>query len=115
MYFIVKKGLRIAGKNYYPCICYTMNETIKQTVEKLEYEGKASIYSDMVFFQNGRIISTPEAETPKEESLPVTEEPKETESVAEETVIKKGKKAKKVENREIAEIKEEEIDETEGF
>ena len=121
MYFSVKRAVRIAGKNYFPCICYPLTDFLKSTVEKLEKEGKAKVYDRFVFFQNGKIINNgPEtAEIKVEEPEIKVEEPEikveEPEIKAEmplkeqeETVKKSKKPHKKAE-------KSTEKDETEGF
>lgn len=59
MYFSVVKTLRIAGKVYIPCICYKCTESLKKTIEMLCKDGKAVIYKDRVFFQNGVVIKQP--------------------------------------------------------
>lgn len=104
MYFSVKRAVRIAGKNYFPCICYPLTDFLKSTVEKLEKEGKAKVYDRFVFFQNGKIINNePEikAEEPEiKAEMPLKEQ--------EETVKKSKKPHKKAE-------KSTEKDETEGF
>lgn len=56
MFFSVKHSIRIAGKVYMPCICYTLARFLELTVRDLEKQGKATIYDKMVFFQNGKII-----------------------------------------------------------
>lgn len=56
MFFSVKYSIRIAGKVYMPCICYTLTRFLELTVKDLEKQGKATIYDKMVFFQNGKII-----------------------------------------------------------
>ena len=58
MFFSVKYSIRIAGKVYMPCICYTLTRFLELTVKDLEKQGKATIYDKMVFFQNGKIIET---------------------------------------------------------
>ncbi len=56
MFFSVKYSIRIAGKVYMPCICYTLTRFLELTVKDLEKQGKATIHDKMVFFQNGKII-----------------------------------------------------------
>lgn len=58
MFFSVKKGLKIAGKVYTPCICYPVTKILEKTILKLEKEGKVTVYNERVFFQNGKIIKT---------------------------------------------------------
>lgn len=83
MFFSVKTPTKIAGKVYTPCVCYPLPDVLKPTIDKMIEEGKAYIYHNKVFFQNGKVIEK------KEEPKPVVE--------------KKQKKAKK------EEIKEEEM------
>lgn len=72
MFFSVKYSIRIAGKVYMPCICYTLTKFLELTVKDLEKQGKATIYDKMVFFQNGKII---EEKTVVKENL-TAEKPK---------------------------------------
>ena len=72
MFFSVKYSIRIAGKVYMPCICYTLTRFLELTVKDLEKQGKATIYDKMVFFQNGKIIE----EKPVAEENLTTEKPK---------------------------------------
>ena len=58
MFFSVNVTTRILGKNYIPCVCYNLKESLKATVQKLEADGKATIYKDRVYFQSGEIIPT---------------------------------------------------------
>lgn len=93
MFFTVKKGIKIAGKVYMPCICYLVTKFLEKTLVKLSNEGKVTFYSEMVFFQNGKIIKT-------------------------ENMLREEKKeAKKAERKAKKEAKKETtvIDETEGF
>nr|DAO97462.1 MAG TPA: hypothetical protein [Caudoviricetes sp.] len=114
MYFSVKRAVRIAGKNYFPCICYPLTDFLKSTIERLEKEGKAKVYDHFVFFQNGKIINDrPEtAEIRAEEPEIRAEEPEIRAEMPlkeqEETVKKSKKPHKKAE-------KSTEKDETEGF
>lgn len=78
MYFSVKRAVRIAGKNYFPCICYPLTDFLKSTVEKLEKEGKAKVYDHFVFFQNGKII---------ENSRQICENPAKSEPIMAETTF----------------------------
>lgn len=107
MFFSVKVPLRIAGKDYIPCVCYPLPRFLEYTVKELKKEGKVEIYDKMVFFQNGKLIE-------KAEPKPVATEVK----------PKKEKKAKivPVTNVEdlakeagIAPVKEDTDDEAEGF
>ena len=59
MFFSVKQPLKIAGKDYIPCVCYPLPRFLEYTVEHLKAEGKAEIYDKMVFFQNGKLVEKP--------------------------------------------------------
>lgn len=56
MFFSVKTPLKIAGKTYIPCVCYSLPRFLELTVNKLVSEGKAVIYNEFVYFQNGKVI-----------------------------------------------------------
>ena len=100
MFFSVKREIKIAGKIYIPCVCYPVTKFLERTVQKLSEEGKAVIYSERVFFQNGKVIK----KTVVKENL-TTSKPK------------KDKKEKKVENKtkETETVPLEAVDESEGF
>lgn len=99
MFFSVKTTLKIAGKVYTPCICYEAGEILKPTIEKLVAEGKAYMYPQRVFFQNGKVLEGMKAEAP---AMDFTE--------------KKSKKNKKeIPSPEEIADNPEDIDETEGF
>ena len=100
MFFSVKREIKIAGKTYIPCVCYPVTKFLERTVQKLSEEGKAVIYSERVFFQNGKVIK----KTVVKENL-TTSKPK------------KDKKEKKVENKtkETEAVPLEAVDESEGF
>ena len=107
MFFSVKQPLRIAGKDYIPCVCYPLPRFLEYTVNFLKKEGKVETYDKMVFFQNGKLVE-------KTEPKPVVAE----------TKSKKEKKAKTVSVADTEELaKEAEIvpdkeptdDEAEGF
>ena len=100
MFFSVKREIKIAGKTYIPCVCYPVTKFLERTVQKLSEEGKAVIYSERVFFQNGKVIK----KTVVKENL-TTSKPK------------KDKKEKKVENKtkETETVPLEAVDESEGF
>ena len=92
MFFSVKSATKIAGKSYKPCICYPVTKFLEETVRKLSSTGKAVIYPEKVFFQNGKILvkTAPVAEkkTSKKEKKAeikekVKEEVKEEESLDE--------------------------------
>ena len=101
MYFSVKSSVKIAGKVYTPCICYPLSEFLTPTINKMVEEGKAVIYKDKVFFQNGRVL---------------VEKPKEI-SITEKKPSKKSKKEEKVEPEDFVKEVEEIVttDESEGF
>ena len=107
MFFSVKYSIRIAGKVYMPCICYTLTRFLELTVKDLEKQGKATIYDKMVFFQNGKIIE----EKPVAKENFITEKPK------------KEKKAKTVPLKDVNDLSaeaelaplDEAEDEPEGF
>lgn len=71
MYFIVKKYLRIGGRNYKPCISYRLSDYLFSTIKELERKGDAEITEKPVFFQNGSRIEgkVPEAGNPVEVSV----------------------------------------------
>ena len=73
MYFSVRKYIKIAGKTYTPCVCYDLPNELVATVEKLQSEGKATIYTEPVGFMNGKILKKEvKAEEPKkEEEIPL--------------------------------------------
>lgn len=101
MYFSVKSSVKIAGKVYTPCICYPLTEFLTPTINKMVEEGKAVIYKDKVFFQNGRVL----VKKPKE-ILTTEKKPS-----------KKSKKEEKVEPEDFVKEVEEVVttDESEGF
>ena len=107
MFFSVKYSIRIAGKVYMPCICYTLTRFLELTVKDLEKQVKATIHDKMVFFQNGKII----------EEKPVVKENLTTEK------LKKEKNTKAVPVKDIKDLAteaeivpiEEVEDESEGF
>ena len=104
MFFSVKRAVRIAGKDYIPCICYPITKFLERTIQKLSDEGKAVIYTERVFFQNGKVIENKPA---VKENL-TAEKPKKE---------KKERKAevKEIEAEEAEIIPNEETDESEGF
>ena len=91
MFFSVKHSIRIAGKVYMPCICYTLTRFLELTVKDLEKQGKATIHDKMVFFQNGKIIE---------------EKPAVKENLAAEKT-KKEKKAKTVSEKDVNDLADE--------
>ena len=60
MFFSVKVPMKIGGKAFRTCVCYTLTETMKSTVEKLVAEGKAEIYAEARFFCNGKLVAKKE-------------------------------------------------------
>ena len=59
MFFSVKQPIRIAGKDYIPCVCYPLPRFLEYTVEDLQKKGKATTYDKMVFFRNGKLVEKP--------------------------------------------------------
>lgn len=84
MFFSVKSAVKIAGKVYIPCVCYSLSDFLKATIEKMVAEERAYIYDHKVAFQNGKVLEK------KVEAKPVE--------------TKKSKKAKKEEIKEEEEI-----------
>lgn len=101
MFFSVKVPMKIGGKAFRTCVCYTLTETMKSTVEKLVAEGKAEIYAEARFFCNGKLVLKKEV---VKNNL-VTENKSKKD--------KKVKKAEAVTEEVVAEA--EAIDESEGF
>ena len=66
MFFSVKEPIKIAGKTYIPCVCYSLPKFLELTVNDLVNKGKAVIYVERVFFQNGKVI---EKETKKAKKI----------------------------------------------
>lgn len=58
MFFTVKKNLKIGGKYFRPCICYTLEDRFLATARELEAKGDAEITEEPVFFQNGAKINS---------------------------------------------------------
>lgn len=56
MFFSVKEPIKIAGKTYIPCVCYTLPRFLEATVNELVNKNKAVIYSEYVYFQNGKVL-----------------------------------------------------------
>lgn len=56
MFFSVKEPIKITGKTYIPCVCYSLPKFLELTVNDLVNKGKAVIYAERVFFQNGKVI-----------------------------------------------------------
>lgn len=106
MFFSVKKTIKIGGKVYKPCICYEVTQTLELTLQKLTSAGKAVLYEERVFFQNGKIIKT--------------EAMLKAEKKAEKKASRKAKKASEAKTEEtVAKTEttasEESVDESEGF
>lgn len=66
MFFSVKEPIKIAGKTYIPCVCYPLPKFLELTANDLVSKGKAVIYAERVFFQNGKVI---EKETKKAKKI----------------------------------------------
>ena len=109
MFFSVKQPLRIAGKDYIPCVCYPLPRFLEYTVEHLQAEGKATIYDKMVFFQNGKLIER--AETKEEPDAPTETKPKKSRKTKAVPVANTEELAKEAEIAPIEEV----ADDTEGF
>ena len=58
MFFSVKQPIKMFGKKFIPCVCYTATKEMLATVEKLTAEGKATMYEEKVFFQNGKLLKS---------------------------------------------------------
>ena len=103
MYFSVKKEIKLGGKVFIPCVCYAVTVPLELTVKKLAKEGRAVIYEERVFFQNGKVI----------EKKPAVKEVLTTEKKS----SKKSKKEEKVEPKDFVKEAEEIVttDESEGF
>lgn len=106
MFFSVKVPLRIAGKDYIPCVCYPLPRFLEYTVKELKKEGKVEIYDKMVFFQNGKLVEKAEPKPVVTEVKPKKEKKAKTVPVANTEDLAK--------EAEIAPL-EEVADETEGF
>lgn len=91
MFFSVKTPMKIDGKVYKTCICYTASSNMESTLKSLAQKGKVTLYDELVFFQNGKLIKT---------KTMLKEEAKEAKKLE--------KEAKKLE-KETAEIKEEDF------
>lgn len=100
MFFSVKKMIKIGGKVYKPCICYEVTRALELTLQKLTSAGKAVIYDERVFFQNGKIIKT--------------EAMLKAEKKAEKKASRKAKKTSEA-KAEKTTASEEPVDEAEGF
>ena len=104
MFFSVKTPTKIAGKVYTPCVCYPLPDILKPTIDKMIEEGKAYIYNNKVFFQNGKVIEK------KEEKL-VADKPKKEKKTKKEVEVKSEVESEIASPEEIADN----LDETEGF
>ena len=107
MFFSVKVPLRIAGKDYIPCVCYPLPRFLEYTVKELKKEGKVEIYDKMVFFQNGKLIEKAEPKPIITEVKPKKEKKTKTVPVADTEEL-----AKKAE---IVPIEDNVDDDVEGF
>lgn len=106
MFFSVKVPLKIAGKDYIPCVCYPLPRFLEYTVKELKKEGKVEIYDKIVFFQNGKLIEKAEPKPVVTEAKPKKEKKAKTAPVADTEDLAK--------EAEIVPV-EEATDETEGF
>jgi hypothetical protein len=88
MFFSVKNTIRMGGKVYIPCVCYEADKSLEPTLSKLSAEGKAVLYNERVFFQNGKVIdktkdkarkAQPKARKVKKEVVPQDTEESEIE------------------------------------
>ena len=109
MFFSVKQPLRIAGKDYIPCVCYPLPRFLEYTVEHLQAEGKATIYDKMVFFQNGKLVEKTEPKPVVAEVKPKSKKEKKTKTVPVADTEELAKEA------EIIPSPEEIADDIEGF
>lgn len=114
MYFIVKKYLRIGGRNYKPCISYRLSDYLFSTIKELERKGDAEITEKPVFFQNGSRIEqkVSEAGNPVEVSVGSLVEDKPVEA---KTVVPKRNRRKSRDRVEEAVSEEAEDNSIEGF
>lgn len=87
MFFSVKVPMRIGGKKFKTCICYTLTDYLKNTVKELEKQGKAVIYPEQRFFCNGKLV-----ETKKEQRLAKKRAKKEAAEEKEQTEVTADKK-----------------------
>ena len=129
MYFIVKKYLRIGGRNYKPCISYRLSDYLFSTIKELERKGDAEITEKPVFFQNGSRIEqkVPEAGNPAEagvgslvedkpaEDKPAEDKPAEDKPAEDKPVEAKRKGRKNRDRVEEAVSEEAEDNSIEGF
>lgn len=56
------------GKKFIPCVCYTATRAMEATVTKLAEEGRAVIYEEKVFFQNGKVLKSLDARKAEEKA-----------------------------------------------
>ena len=63
MFFSVKSAVKIAGKVYTPCVCYSLPDFLRATIEKMVAEERAYIYDHKVAFQNGKVLEKKAVET----------------------------------------------------
>lgn len=110
MFFSVKQPLRIAGKDYIPCVCYSLPRFLEYTVSCLKKEGKVEIYDKMVFFQNGKLIEKVETK-PVAEKVIAKVKPKKEKKNKTVSVANTEELAKEAEIVPIEEV----VDDTEGF
>ena len=101
MYFSVKNPIKIGGKCYKPCICYTVTPYLELTVKKLLEEDKITAYEKPVFFCNGKLLEEKTVEPVKTVEKPRKE--------------KKAKESPVVEPEEEKPAEESAVAEDEGF
>lgn len=58
MFFSVKSAMKINGKVYIPCVCYSVVKGLEMTVADLVAKGKAKQFEDIAYFQNGKELNT---------------------------------------------------------
>lgn len=81
MFFSVKEPLKIANKTYIPCVCYPLPRFLEATVNGLVNKGKAVIYTERVYFQNGKVIEKTKAKEKPAKKTTKTSAEKEAEEV----------------------------------
>ena len=117
MYFIVKKYLRIGGRNYKPCISYRLSDYLFSTIKELEKKGDAEISEKPVFFQNGSRIQEKARteEKPVEVGALVEDKPVEDKPAEAKAVEPKRNRRKNRDRVEEAVSEEAEDNSIEGF
>lgn len=100
MYFSVKNYVKIAGKNYVPCVCYSIPKGLEATVDSLVAKGKAVKHEEKVGFMNGKEL---------------VKETKKKHSKKDKTVKVKKEVVEKVVETVAETVAEEKLEESEGF